>query len=124
MENEIMPRIVLFVTMTGSGILLFWMAKATSSGRLGRNQVAGIRIPSTLASDEAWLAAHRRAERPTLWGALFVGAAGVGAILPVPLPVVVVSVLVGCVAMLGFVLYGARVGSVAAKAVTAARERQ
>lgn len=121
--DELVLRIVLFVVMAGSGLLLVWMARATASGRLGRNMVAGIRIPSTMASDEAWLAAHRRAERPTVVAGVAALASGVLAgLLPLPAPALVVIVLVGCGAMLGF-LYGARVGSRAALAATQASDR-
>lgn len=115
MDGEILARIVLFLLMVGSGILMLWLARAAASGRLKRNQAAGIRLPSTLASDEAWLVAHRAAERPTQiagWCAI-VGA--VPALLPVPLPAVVVAVLIGTLALLGFVLYGATLGSRAAR---------
>jgi uncharacterized membrane protein len=112
----VIGRIVLGAVMAGSGVLVVWMARATASGRLGRNQIAGIRLPSTLASDAAWLAAHRRAERPTVWAGLIAIASAVPAVLPVPLEVLLVSVLVGCVAMLAFVLYGAAAGGRAAQA--------
>ena len=35
--------------------------RATASGRIGRNQVAGSRTATTLASDDAWRTAHRAA---------------------------------------------------------------
>lgn len=114
MGEDLVARVVLFIGMLGAGVALVWMAHATASGRLGRNQFAGIRIPSTMASDEAWLAAHRRAKRPTLAAGYVAAASGVLAILPVPLPVVVGGALAGCVVMLGCVLYGARVGRQAA----------
>lgn len=37
------------------------VGRLAATGRLPRNLVAGIRIPSTLRSDEAWRAGHRRA---------------------------------------------------------------
>ena len=61
MENEWIARAVLFAVMVGGGVLLIWTANAAASGRLKRNQLAGIRIASTMASEEAWLAAHVRA---------------------------------------------------------------
>lgn len=43
-------------------ITVIWRA---ASGRLARNQTSGIRIPSTMRSDEAWQAGHRAALRLT-----------------------------------------------------------
>ncbi|MFF2486064.1 SdpI family protein [Microbacterium sp. NPDC058062] len=118
MENEWVARLVLFVVMVGAGVLLIWMANAAASGRLKRNQLAGIRIPSTMASEEAWLAAHVRARRATVCSGVVSVLGGVFALIPVPMPVVTLGVLVAAVGMLGFVAYGARVGSVAAKAAS------
>jgi hypothetical protein len=118
MDYEWAPRVVLFVVMVGSGILVIWMARATASGRLKRNDIAGIRIPSTMASDEAWLAAHIRARRPMIYGGIASAASGVLALLPVPMPVVVGGIFVACAAILAFVVYGARVGSKAAVAAS------
>lgn len=114
MEDTLTARVVLFVVMLGSGLLLLWMARAAASGRLKRNRFAGIRVPSTMASDEAWLAAHIRAKRPTMYA----GYASIGcalfALLPVPAVALAAGVLAASFAMVGFVLYGARVGSRAA----------
>ena len=43
--EDVIGRIVLGAVMAGSGVLLVWMARATAAGRLGRNPVAGIRLP-------------------------------------------------------------------------------
>ncbi|WP_159078213.1 SdpI family protein [Homoserinimonas hongtaonis] len=118
MEDDLGVRVVLFVVMVGSGILLLWMARAAASGRLKRNSVAGIRVASTMASDEAWLAAHIRAKRSTMLAGYASIASGVVALLPVSAPVLATAVLVGCVAILGLVFYGASVGSRAAVAVS------
>ncbi|ASR39544.1 hypothetical protein BAY61_22050 [Prauserella marina] len=117
MDEDLVVRIVLFVVMLGSGVLLVWLARAAASGRLRRNAFAGIRMPSTLASDEAWLAAHVRAKRPSMFAGYSSIACALVILLPVPIPVVAGAVFVACVAMLGFVLYGARVGSRAANEV-------
>ncbi|QDP74197.1 SdpI family protein [Cellulosimicrobium cellulans] len=53
--------LVLLLVLAGAGLLLVWCARATASGRIGRNQVAGIRTATTLASDDAWRTAHRAA---------------------------------------------------------------
>lgn len=124
MENEWVARVVLFITMFGSGVLLVWMARATASGGLKRNPIAGIRIPSTMVSDEAWLAAHVRARRPTLYAGFVSAASGVLALFPVSVMVVTVGVLVAAVAMIVLVLYAAAVGSRAANAVSAERHER
>lgn len=108
-------RLVLVLTMPGSGVLLIWMARAAASGRLGRNSFAGIRLATTMASDEAWLVAHQRAKRPTQWAGWCAIASGAPAVLPVGMPIVVGAVLVGALVMLAFVLYAAAVGSHAAR---------
>ncbi|MDQ7994014.1 MAG: SdpI family protein [Propionicimonas sp.] len=117
MDDGLGVRIVLLVVMVGAGILLIWMARAAASGRLKRNSFAGIRLPITMASDEAWLAAHVRAKRTTTFAGVLSVASGLVALLPVPAPVLAAAVLAGCAAILGFVLYGARVGSRAAAEV-------
>ena len=123
MDEDLLLRIVLFVVMAGSGLLLVWMARATASGRLGRNMIAGIRIPSTMASDEAWLAAHRRAERPMVLAGVAGTVGGpVAALLPLPTPVLVGVLFCWCAVMLVAVLYAARVGSRAALRATQASD--
>lgn len=46
-------------------IVLIGVDWAAASGRLRRNQWAGIRTPSTMRSDRAWVAGHRAALRLT-----------------------------------------------------------
>lgn len=41
--------------------LFLYLVKSAASGKLARNRFAGIRIPSTVAADEAWTAGHRAA---------------------------------------------------------------
>ncbi len=43
------------------GVVLVVLGRMAAAGRLPRNIFAGIRIPSTLRSDEAWMAGHRAA---------------------------------------------------------------
>ncbi|MFC7431396.1 MULTISPECIES: SdpI family protein [unclassified Agrococcus] len=118
--EELFGRGVLAVVMTGVGASMWWMARAAASGRLGRNAVAGIRTRATLASDAAWLAAHRRAEghmRAAAWCAL---TAGLAALVPMPMPAVIVVVLLGAVGMLALSLRAAAVGGQAAHEVAEA----
>lgn len=118
MENEWVVRGVLFVVMVGSGALLCWMGQAAAAGRLKRNHLAGIRIPSTMVSDEGWLAAHIRARRPTLYAGIVAAASGALALFPLSMPVITVGVMVAAVVILALVLYGARVGGKAADSVS------
>lgn len=115
MDNVLAARVVLFVLMLGAGALLIWMARAAASGRLKRNHLAGIRIPSTMASDQAWEAAHVRAERPTRYAGFASIATAAFALLPLSEPVLGGGVVLGCAVMIAFVLYGALVGGRAAK---------
>jgi len=117
MGEEFTGRLVMFTVMVGAGVLILWMARAAASGRLQRNPIAGIRLPVTMASDRAWLAAHQAAKRPTQVAGWCAIACAVPSVLPVPLPVAVVSILIGAAALLVFVLYGAAVGSRAARAL-------
>lgn len=118
MSTDIGVRIALLIAMVGAGILMIWMARAAASGRLKRNPIAGIRVSSTMVSDEAWLAAHVRAKRATMCAGFSAMASGLVALLPVPAPVLAAVVLAGCAAMIGFGLYGAWVGARAAVEVT------
>jgi hypothetical protein len=120
MEAEIIPRIVLFVTMAGSGALLIWMARAAASGRLKRNSLAGIRTPSTMASDEAWLAAHERSKGATLLTGYLSIAIGVASLVPMPPAALGIMVLAGAILMVVVMMWGTRVGTKAALAATEA----
>ena len=117
MDSDTVTRIVLFALMVGTGWLLIWMARAAADGRLKRNQFAGIRIPSTMRSDAAWLAGHRAAENPTRLAGWLAIASGLPALLPVPVETMALSVGAGCLILLVLVLYAARLAGQAARAV-------
>ena len=44
-----------------SGLVVVALGRLAAAGKLPRNLFAGIRIPSTLSSDEAWQAGHQAA---------------------------------------------------------------
>jgi hypothetical protein len=56
------------------GVIVLVLGRLSAAGTLPRNPLAGIRIPSTLRSDEAWKAGHRAA-------ASALTAAGVGPVV-------------------------------------------
>lgn len=114
-----MGQIIVAVVMAAGGVLLIWQGWAAASGRLKRNAVAGIRTASTMASDEAWLAAHRRAKTPTVVAGAVSIAAALVVLLPVPSGVFVAAVLVSAVLDVVLVLWGAAVGVRAARALAA-----
>ncbi|SEF01134.1 SdpI family protein [Ruania alba] len=54
--------------VVATGLLLVVLARRAAHGRIRRNPIAGIRTAATMASDEAWLAAHRAGESLTALG--------------------------------------------------------
>ncbi len=123
MDRDWTAAAVLLVLMVGVGILLIWMARATASGRLKRNHIAGIRLPSTMDSDEAWSAAHVRASRPIFWAGTVSIATGVLATLPFPDPVPFLAVVIGCAGLLALMFYAWLAGRKAAAATHAQGNR-
>ncbi|BCJ70259.1 SdpI family protein [Polymorphospora rubra] len=117
MTELLVAKVILAVVMALSGALIVWAARATASGRLGRNEAVGIRTASTLSSDQAWLAAHRAARSVTEaagWSA--VATAVVVPFTPGPGQLVTV-VGIGTAALLVLALVGARRGVRAATAL-------
>ena len=114
----IIGRGLLFVTLIPAGVLLIWVARAGADGRLKRNMLAGIRVRSTMTSESAWLAAHQASRWHTEAAGWCSLAAGLFVLLPVPIGTVGVVVLVGVGVMLALVVYGAVVGSRAARNAT------
>ncbi|SEE91508.1 SdpI family protein [Jiangella alba] len=112
-------RLLLAAIVAASGAAIVWMARATASGRLRRNYWAGIRTQATLASDDAWLAAHRAARPATEAGgwAAVVAALAVFVVPADPEGLLAVPVLAGVGVLLVLVLVGARRGVVAARSV-------
>ncbi|WP_251153012.1 SdpI family protein [Cellulosimicrobium sp. Marseille-Q4280] len=123
MPSDTIVDVVLLLVLAGAGILLVWCARATASGRVGRNQVAGIRTATTLASDDAWRTAHRAA-RPLSEAAgwVLVAAAPVLFLVDGEGAELVVT-LVATTVTLGLTVAGAVVGTRAVRATTAGTRR-
>lgn len=50
----------------GGAVLVTWSTWRAASGKLGRNDLVGVRTRVTMSSDEAWQTGHRAALGPTL----------------------------------------------------------
>lgn len=115
MSEELTVRIVLGAVMGLAGLLLLWVASAGADGRLRRNAFVGIRTRSTLTSDEAWLAAHRRAESPTRLAGVAALLAAAMALVPGPEDLLFASVVGAAAVILALSVYGAVVGGRASR---------
>jgi nitrogen fixation protein FixH len=82
--------IVAGVVLTLAGLVIMWVAIRSWQGRVTRNYVAGVRTPSTMRSDEAFLIANKTAAPFSLvGGALFLITGVVAAVVPMHTAVVV-----------------------------------
>lgn len=111
-------RICVVLVLVAAVILVPWSTRRAADGRMPRNEFGGIRIPSTMASENAWRAGHVAAR-----GAADVAAWGLGpaCVLVLVLPGVmgfVLAALSGALWLLAWVLVGAVRASKAARAVS------
>ena len=69
MEPDRLPLVVTAVmaaiVIIAMCLAVIVMSRLAANGKLPRNQWAGIRTPSTMRSEQAWVAAHRAALRLT-----------------------------------------------------------
>ncbi|WP_353114389.1 SdpI family protein [Microbacterium sp.] len=108
MDSQTVPALLGILGAGLAGVLVLWLASACRRGTLKRNPLLGVRTPSTLRSDEAWIAAHR-AGAPQLaiggWGLMAAGAvAAVFLIVGRPVPGIPLTVVLGFVWMLGWLI--------------------
>jgi uncharacterized membrane protein len=100
-------------------VVVIATSRLAANGRLPRNQWVGIRSPSTMRSDAAWVAAHRAALRLTplyLVITAVVCAAVVWAALYLSTPGVVITVgMGGFAAFIAALIYTAVIAGKAAK---------
>src|SRR5699024_3486044 len=86
--------LVMFAVMAGAGLMLIWMARVAASGKLKRNLIAGIRTSKTMASEEAWRAAHVRTKPLTMVAGAVSLIGGVIALLPIGIGPMMFAVMV------------------------------
>jgi ABC-type sugar transport system permease subunit len=83
--------IALLIVLPLATLLVAVMSQLGGNGRLPRNGSFGLRIPSTMASDEAWRAGHHAAARPAWIG---FGVIAIVAILALLLPTSIAGVVI------------------------------
>ena len=120
MTEELVAVLVVALVMGGAALLVRAVGRAAARGRLGPNQVGGMRTPATMASPEAWRAAHQAAlpwsERTAMACLLLTAVAVAVAVAGYPdwgFGLVLAAALV----MLAGTVYGAVVGHRVAKQV-------
>lgn len=59
MDHAAVSALVAGVVLVASGVAIVVVGRMGRQGRLPRQHWAGIRTPSTMRSNDAWLAAHR-----------------------------------------------------------------
>ncbi|QGS33657.1 hypothetical protein FOB82_00560 [Corynebacterium xerosis] len=114
--------LVMFAVMAGAGLMLIWMARAAASGKLMRNSIAGIRTAKTMASEEAWRAAHVRTKTHTMIAGAVSLIGGVIALLPIGIGLMMFAVMVATGITFSLVTYAAIVGGRAADEVATPAE--
>jgi len=97
--------VLIGIALIGAGIGLWVVAERTADGRIGRNKYAGIRLRSTRASDEAWVAGHQAAKQGTRVSAALIGLTGVGLVATSGDPdvaalLIIVGLALGCGALI------------------------
>ncbi len=105
-----MPLVValaLGFVMIVSGLLVAWIAVRAANGRLGRNHLAGMRMQSTMSSDDAWLAGHQAARSATLAAAGASILSGVIVLFRPSNALGMTTILVGCGLLVALVGVGA-----------------
>lgn len=62
-EARVVVAVIVIVAQFGLAAVVTTVTARAGSGALARNQWTGIRTPSTMRSDSAWVAGHRAARR-------------------------------------------------------------
>lgn len=92
------------VVLVGSAILLFEVGRRSVAGTLRRNWVVGIRVESTMASDDAWETAHKAGGWLLQMSAIGPLVAGLVTFFRPTGEIAAFTILAGLAWMLGFVV--------------------
>ena len=103
------------LVLLASGAILAVVAFRSQRGTLPRNWIVGIRTTTTLASDEAWDAAHRAGARALSTGAWGTAAAGMALLLRPSNGVGLAVIMAGLGWLLGWVFRAGYLGTRAAR---------
>jgi hypothetical protein len=68
LRKEIATMLVVLIALPLTALLVAVLSQLGGNGVLGRNGFIGLRIPSTMFSDEGWRAGHHAAARPAWIG--------------------------------------------------------
>lgn len=71
----------LLIVLPLATLLVAITSQIGGNGRLSRNGFIGLRIPSTMSSDQAWRAGHRAAARPAWIGFVVIAVAAIASML-------------------------------------------
>jgi hypothetical protein len=102
-------QILVGAVAVAAGGVLIWVAAASWQGRLQRNALAGLRTPSTMRSDEAFLVANKAAAPFAAAGGVAMALGGVVAMV-VPKHLFGLPLFGGVILGLALLLVGAAVG--------------
>lgn len=102
--------VALVTTLAVLGVLLVICGTLFIQGRIRMNPLVGIRIPSTMKSDDAWMAAHKAAGPFIILGGLC-AILGVGLIFILPSLGTVALSLIPLICLLVFVVISVIVAS-------------
>ena len=118
-----LAAVVFAITHLGLAVLSATVTSRAASGRLARNQWIGIRTPSTMRGDQAWMVGHRAARRLTpLYVLNAVAASAVLSLGVVQSWSTGVVMLAGITAFVAFVVIGVCAAIVAGRAAKSARD--